>query len=51
LKKKKQKNFAYLRAAAPPTPMPQSDKSFLLLFFKKEGLPLLPLKITTLKGK
>jgi hypothetical protein len=39
LEKKNQKTFAYgvRRAAACAAPI---DKSFLLLFFKKEGLPL-----------
>ncbi len=38
LKKKKQKNFDSLRAVATPTPHPTINKSFLLLFFKKEAL-------------
>jgi hypothetical protein len=41
--KKKQKNFTYFpsRAVAAPTPMTQHNKSFLLLFFKKEVLGLI----------
>jgi hypothetical protein len=40
LKKKKQKNFIHwIASALPRTPM---DESFLLLFFKKEALALLP---------
>jgi hypothetical protein len=40
--KKKQKNFDYFpaEAVAAPMPMPQHNKSFLLLFFKKEVLGL-----------
>jgi hypothetical protein len=33
--KKKQKNFIHLLRAVPP----QTDESFLVLFFKKELLP------------
>jgi hypothetical protein len=36
--KKKQKNFDSLEHLAPPLPTPTVDKSFLLLFFKKEAL-------------
>jgi len=37
--KKKQKNFLFwAMGAISPTPMPQVNKSFLLLFFKKEVL-------------
>jgi lysophospholipase L1-like esterase len=38
LQKKKQKNSHYLRALAPRPPKPAGNKSFLLLFFKKEVL-------------
>jgi hypothetical protein len=38
LQKKKQKNSYDLRAMAPPSPTPTVNKSFLLLFFKKEAL-------------
>jgi hypothetical protein len=41
LQKKKQKNSCFLLALAPPSPQPAVSKSFLVLFFKKERLPLL----------
>jgi hypothetical protein len=43
LKKKKQKNFCFLRALAWSTSKPPVNKSFLLLFFKKEALSFLVL--------
>jgi hypothetical protein len=38
LQKKKQKNSYLPRAVAPQSPTPLANKSFLLLFFKKEAL-------------
>jgi hypothetical protein len=38
LQKKKQKNSCLLRVAAPAGQTPTVNKSFLLLFFKKEAL-------------
>jgi hypothetical protein len=38
LQKKKRKNSYLLGALAPPLPRPAVNKSFLLLFFKKEVL-------------
>jgi hypothetical protein len=38
LQKKKQKNSYLLGALSPPLPRPAVNKSFLLLFFKKEVL-------------
>jgi hypothetical protein len=41
LQKKKQKNACFRRAVAPASPIPTINKSFLVLFFKKEPLPSL----------
>jgi len=37
--KKNQKTFTNLASLYPERPKPKIAKSFLLLFFKKEGLP------------
>jgi hypothetical protein len=39
LKKKQQKNFCLRWALATALPQPAVNKSFLVLFFKKEPLP------------
>jgi hypothetical protein len=41
LKKSNQKTSAHLRALATAVPQPAVNKSFLLLFFKKEALAYL----------
>jgi hypothetical protein len=41
LQKKNQKNSCLRWDLAPASPTPSVNKSFLLLFFKKEALPLL----------
>jgi hypothetical protein len=50
LQKKKQKNFYLLWAVAPPGDAPADNKSFLLLFFKKEALAL-PLLLDMVRNR